>query len=170
METSLTKTLARKHNMSVSKVYRKYRTVIHTDGKASRGLVVTVPREGKEPLVAKWGGIPLKRNMEAIIEDQMPQFWQGRSELENRLLAEVCELCGCTDHIEVHHIRALKDLQKYPGRSKPLWVQRMAARKRKTMVLCRTCHEDITYGRPLKRQPISLEEVKALQKQAMLRY
>jgi len=64
----------------------------------------------------------------------------------------------------------LKDLQKYPGRAKPYWVYIMAARKRKTLVVCRTCHEDITFGRPLRRQPISLEEVKALQKEAILRY
>lgn len=170
METSLTKTLAHKHKMSVSQVYRKYRTTIQADGKTYRGLRVVVPRERKKPLVAQWGGIPLKRNMDAIIEDQMPHLWPGRSELEKRLLAEVCELCGRTDQIEVHHIRALKDLQKYPGRAKPYWVYNMAARKRKTLVVCRTCHEDITFGRPLRRQPISLEEVKALQKEAILRY
>jgi hypothetical protein len=28
----------------------------------------------------------------------------------------------------------------------------MAARQRKTMVVCKTCHEDITYGRPMRRQ------------------
>ena len=170
METSLTKTLAGKHNMSVRQVYRKYGTVHQVDGKAYKGLIVTVPREGKEPLVAKWGGIPLKRNMRATLEDQPPQVWGKRSELEKRLLAEVCELCGTADQIEVQHIRALKDLQKYPGRSKPEWVRRMAVRKRKTLALCRTCHEDITYGRPLRRQPMSIMEVKALQKEAMKRY
>ena len=102
METSLTKTLAHKHKMSVSQVYRKYRTTLQADGKTYRGLRVVVPRERKKPLVAQWGGIPLKRNMDAIIEDQMPHLWPGRSELEKRLLAEVCELCGRTDQIEVH--------------------------------------------------------------------
>jgi hypothetical protein len=170
METSLTKTLASKHKMSVKQVYRKYGTDHQVDEKLSKGLAVIVPREGKEPLVAKWGGIPLKRNRRATLEDQPPQVWGKRSELEKRVLAEICELCGATERIEVHHLRALKDLQKYPGRVKPEWVRRMAVRKRKTLALCRICHEDVTFGRPLRKQPMSIMEIKALQKGAMERY
>ncbi|WP_371651755.1 HNH endonuclease [Streptomyces mirabilis] len=33
--------------------------------------------------------------------------------------------------------------------AKPAWVQMMARRHRKTLVVCRVCHEDIHYsGRP----------------------
>ncbi|WP_406385412.1 hypothetical protein [Streptomyces sp. NBC_01618] len=33
--------------------------------------------------------------------------------------------------------------------AKPAWVQMMAARRRKTLVVCRVCHEGIHYsGRP----------------------
>jgi len=67
----------------------------------------------------------------------------------------------------VHHIRALKDLNRYTGREKPEWVKRMAARQRKTLILCRTCHQDITYGRPMTRQNIKLKDVAALQKAQM---
>ena len=83
----------------------------------------------------------------------------GRSELEKRLLADTCEYCGTTgdaERIEVHHIRALKDLKTYDGREKPAWVKIMAARKRKTLVLCATCHQDVTYGRPMRRKPKSV--------------
>ncbi len=59
-----------------------------------------------------------------------------------------------------YHIRALKDLEKYTGREKPRWVQVMAARKRKTLVLCRTCHMDIQYGHPVRRQEIKLMNAK----------
>ncbi len=151
MEMSLAKTLARKHQMSVSKVYRKYKANLDIQGKMYKGLQVTVPREGKKPLVATWGGIPLIWDVNASIEDQTQTRWGNRSELEKRLLAQVCEQCGAThmtDQIEVHHIRALKDLEKYTGREKPHWVQIMAARHRKTLVLCRTCHMAIQYGRP----------------------
>jgi group II intron reverse transcriptase/maturase len=152
METSLTKTLARKLNISVNQVYEKYRAEIEASGKTYQGLRILVPREGKEPLVATWGGIPLIWDMKATLEDQPKQLYGNtRSELEKRLLARECEHCGATDHIEVHHIRTLKDLQKYTGREKPMWVQIMAARRRKTLVLCRTCHQDITYGRPMRR-------------------
>ena len=151
MEQSLTKTLAAKHKISVRKVYRKYQAELDIDGKTYKGLQVIVPREGKKPLVATWGGIPLIWDINASIDDQIKQYQWQRSELEKRLLAQTCEQCGATratDQIEVHHIRALKDLEKYTGREKPQWVQIMASRKRKTLVLCHSCHIDIQYGRP----------------------
>jgi group II intron reverse transcriptase/maturase len=167
MEQSLTKTLARKFKMSVSKIYDKYGVELEVDGKRYKGLQTVIPREGKEPLVATWGGIPLMWDIGANLEDHPPHVWGGRTELEKRLLAQVCELCGTTwqtDQIEVHHIRALKDLNRYTGHEKPEWVKRMAARHRKTLILCRTCHQDITYGRPMRRQSIKLKDKTALQK------
>ena len=167
MEQSLTKTLARKFKVSVSKIYDKYKVELEVDGKRYKGLQTVIPREGKEPLVATWGGIPLTWDVGADLEDQPPRVWGGRTELEKRLLAQVCELCGTTqmiDQIEVHHIRALKDLNRYTGREKPEWVKRMAVRHRKTLILCRTCHQDITYGRPMRRQGIKLKDATALQK------
>ena len=157
METSLTKTLASKHKMSVKKIYKKYQTELEVEGKKYKVLQTTVPREGKNPLVATWGGIPLTWDIKASIQDRPGPQWNRRSELERRLLAQTCEICEATrmtTQIEVHHIRALKDLQKYDGREKPLWVKVMAARRRKTLVLCRTCHDDLHAGRPL-RQKVS---------------
>jgi group II intron reverse transcriptase/maturase len=154
METSLTKTLARKYKISINQVYQKYKADLDINGKTYKGLQVTIPREGKKPLVATWGGIPLTWNINATIADQIEQYSWKRSELEQRLLAQTCEQCGATrmtDKIEVHHIRALKDLEKYTGRKKPQWVQIMAARRRKTLVLCHTCHMDTQYGRPPRR-------------------
>ncbi|MBV9229369.1 MAG: maturase [Chloroflexi bacterium] len=155
MENSLAKTLAHKYKMSVRSVYKKYKADLDIEGKKYKGLQVTIPREGKKLLVATWGGIPLTWDASAPIEDQIQQHHWKRSELEQRLLAQVCEQCGATrmtDKIEVHHIRALKDLEKYTGREKPQWVQIMAARRRKTLVLCHTCHMDIQHGRPLRRK------------------
>ncbi|WP_236601568.1 reverse transcriptase domain-containing protein [Ktedonobacter sp. SOSP1-52] len=134
MEQSLTKTLASKHKISVSKVYKKCKAEIDVEGKKYKGLQVTVSREGKKPLVATWGGIPLTWDVTAPIEDEMRQYAWKRSELERRLLAQTCEQCGATRmtaQIEVHHIRALKDLNRYTGREKPQWVHIMASRRRK---------------------------------------
>ncbi len=150
MQSSLVKTLADKFQMPVSRVYRKYRASIVVDGVPYTGLQVIRERAGKRPLVATWGGISLKWNIQAPLTDQPHPLWNGRSELEQRLLAQVCELCGSRDQVQVHHVRALKDLQKYPGREKPPWVIRMAARHRKTLVLCRSCHYDVHAGRPLR--------------------
>jgi hypothetical protein len=105
MEASLTKTLAIKHKTSVGHIYRNYRAPIQVEGTTYRGLRATVEREGKEPLLAIWGGIPLKWEIKASLNDQPRHIWQSRSELEKRLLAQVCEHCGATrmtDQIEVH--------------------------------------------------------------------
>lgn len=164
MESSLTRTLAQKFRVSVPKIYEKYKAELVVEDQKYKGLQVTLPRQDKKPLVATWGGIPLMWNIKADLEEQPRKLWTQHSELAQRLLAGYCELCGSTDEVEVHHVRGMKDLHKYPGREKPEWVKRMIALKRKTMPLCRTCHEDVHYGRPLRRQTIKLTEVKALQK------
>jgi group II intron reverse transcriptase/maturase len=165
MEISLLKTLAAKHKMSVKKVVEKYKATINVQNKEYKVLQVVVPREGKKPLVATWGGIPLVWDINATLNEHPPKLYTGhRTELVQRLLADVCELCGSTKDVEVHHVRAMKDLHEYPGHEKPLWVRRMIAMRRKTMPVCQVCHEDIHAGRPLKRQPMALAEVKTLQK------
>ena len=151
MEVSLTKTLASKLKISVNRVYEKYRTTLVVNQKPYQGLRVVMPREEKKPLVASWGGIPLSRKRDAILNDQPLVIWARRSELEKRLLADTCELCGSHDRITVHHIRALKDLHQNGRREKPNWVKVMAARNRKTLVVCWPCHMDIQYGRPVKK-------------------
>jgi len=158
MQQSLAKTLAHKHKTSVRKIYKKYQTEIEIEGRRYKVFQVIVPREGKKPLVATWGAVALTWDIQATIKDQPPWKWSSRSELEKRLLAQVCEICETTsrtEQIEVHHIRALKDLKRYDGREKPVWVKVMAARRRKTLVLCRTCHDDLHAGRPLKRKHVS---------------
>jgi hypothetical protein len=102
METSLTKTLARKLKITVAQVYQKYQTELEADGTIYKGLQVVIPREGKKPLRATWGGVPLKWDIRANLEDQIGCIRGGRTELEKRLLAQECELCGATDQIEVH--------------------------------------------------------------------
>ena len=158
MQESLAKTLALKYKTSVREIYKKYQTEIAVAGKRFKVFQVVIAREGKKPLVATWGGITLTWDIRATIEDRPQRKWISRSELEKRLLAQVCEVCEATRltaQIEVHHIRALKDLNTYDGREKPLWVKIMAARRRKTLVLCRTCHDDLHAGRPLKRKQVS---------------
>ena len=159
MEMSLTKRLPAKFRISVPKVYKKYQATFQEGKQCYKVLQVLIEREGKKPLVARWGGISLHWDIQAPIKDNRLFLGPGRSELEKRLLADTCEYCGTTgntERIEVHHIRALKDLKSYDGREKPAWVKIMAARKRKTLVLCATCHQDVTYGRPMRRKPMSV--------------
>ena len=126
-------------------------------------LEVVVERaNGKKPLVAQFGGIPLRRQEKAILTDLDPAYSQkrgrDRNELIKRLLAEKCELCGSRTNIEVHHIRKLADLKEKGRKEKPRWVKKMAQRRRKTLVVCANCHENIHRGdvKPRSRKP-SLE-------------
>jgi len=151
METSLTKTLSQKLRISVRQVYQRFGTVLLTENGPYKGLQYKIEREEQRPLVATWGGISLKRDLGAELNDaplDLPVNY--RTELEQRLLADTCELCGSTDRIEVHHIRALRDLKKPGRKDKPLWMQVMIARHRKTLIVCWACHRDITAGRPVK--------------------
>ena len=149
MEWSLAKTLAAKHKTSCAQVFRRYKSVTQTEHGPRVCLKVEKQRDnGKRPLVAYFGGIPLKRQRQAVLVDQQPQRYRtDRNELIKRLLADECEMCGSTVGVEVHHIRALRDLNVKGRREKPKWVQVMAARRRKTLVVCRMCHMNIHHGR-----------------------
>jgi group II intron reverse transcriptase/maturase len=149
MQTSLLKTLAAKHKTTVTKVARKHTTTVQTPHGLRKCIETIVKRDGgRKPLVARFGGIPLKRQPHAVLIDDPPvKVGPRHSELIQRLLAGQCELCGATANIEVHHIRKLADLNQ-PGRpEKPAWLRLMARRRRKTLVTCRRCHHDIHAGR-----------------------
>ena len=149
MEMSLARTLAAKHKSTARKIRRQYKSVVETEhGPRVCLKVVKQQDNGKRPKVAYFGGIPLRRQRQAVLVDQQPQRYRtDRNELVKRLEADECEMCGSTVDVEVHHIRALRDLNVKGRREKPQCVQLMAARKRKTLVVCRTCHMDIHHGR-----------------------
>jgi AI2M/AI1M-like HNH endonuclease len=149
MERSLVRTLANKHTSTAKQMRDKYRSTVDTPCGPMKCLKVTVEREkGKKALVAYFGGIPLRRRNEAVRHDHVPRMFDGtRSELVNRLRADTCELCEKTENIEVHHVRKLADLDVKGRAEKPAWVKRMAARRRKTLVVCQDCHDAIHAGR-----------------------
>jgi hypothetical protein len=134
---------------SVREVYRRYRTQIRNDEGALRSVLeVRVGREGKPPLTARWGGVSLKWGIATTPEDRLAPFRSiNGTQLVQRLLADTCEYCGSREQIEVHHVRALKDLMRKGRSERPLWARLMAARRRKTLVLCRQCHVDLHAGR-----------------------
>ena len=71
METSMLKTLASKHKSTVTRVARKYKATIDTEDGPRRCFEVAVERgAGRKPLVARFGGIPLKRQRAAVLVGQ----------------------------------------------------------------------------------------------------
>jgi len=149
LEASLVKTLAHKFKCRVSRIYKKYQVSI-LDRKMFR---VVIERPDKEPLVATFGGFAMERNPDGmgITDFSFEAAWfkpgDKRSEVVQRLLAGKCELCEAEGPMQVHHIRKLADIDRAGRRPKAAWEKLMAARKRKTLVVCKACHDDIHAGR-----------------------
>jgi hypothetical protein len=158
MSTAMLKTLAAKHQSTVQKMADKYKCVLKTEHGSLKGFRVVVQRKDKPPLIAEFGGIPLVTQARVSkITDFVIHHKVGRNDLLTRLLAEVCEMCGGTENIEVHHIRKLADLQRFGRKEKPKWVELMSARRRKTLVVCKKCHSAIHAGQNRKEWNYKLE-------------
>ncbi len=112
--TSLAKPPGHKLRLSVQQVWNRYGATTTVSSGTYRVLRVTVDRgDTQAPLVAHWGGTSLSRRIGAILNDQPKRAWNIRhTELLERVLANICELCSSTVDIEVHHIRHLRDLQR----------------------------------------------------------
>lgn len=148
-ETSLLKTLACKLRLSVNQVARRLKT--------EEGLVVRFKVEGKERLVEVFNLKHLDRlpDLGAGVDRWViAHFTKSRSDVLDRLHARQCEYCGSTDQpCEVHHSRRLADMK-----DTPLWKQVAAARRRKRIVLCVSCHQALHAG---KLKPLDKRDMQA---------
>ncbi|MBY0500450.1 MAG: maturase [Alphaproteobacteria bacterium] len=149
MEVSLVQTLANKYKTTCPKIYKRYGAKIMTEEGERKVLLVKVERTApKKPLIAHFGGVSLKWNKWVSVNDNLTEpIWSKRSEVVQRLLAQECELCGSHKNIEMHHIRKLTDLKQSGRTAQPEWKRRMSARRRKSLAVCQTCHQDIHYGK-----------------------
>ena len=150
MLTSMLKTLAGKHRSTVSKMATKYQAAIDTPSGPRVCFQATVERADRKPLVARFGGIPLKRQRKAVLDDRQPVPLVGRrkgSELIARLRRGRCELCEQRSTVDVHQVSKLATLST-PGRPQPVWAQQMARMRRKTLIVCPSCHNGIHHRQP----------------------
>lgn len=146
---SCQKTLAGKHKTTTRKIREQYEAQVN--GKRCLLCEVKNPNNPRKPLRAILGGIPLrtKRNIDIGAYDRIvwnPKY--GQVELTRRLLADHCEVCGGTNHVQVHHIHSIRELKRrYRNRKDvPQWVMTMAGRYRNTLVVCHDCHWEIHRG------------------------
>jgi RNA-directed DNA polymerase len=136
---SLFKTLADKHQTTVRTVVSKLK---------KNGEFVLEYKAGNETRKVKVFKLKhLQSNsVNAARIDNLPNtamFTFGRSDLLDRLNAQICEYCGIdTGYFDVHHVRKLADIK--PGKTK--LEKLMIARNRKTIVLCVECHHQLTNG------------------------
>ncbi|MYU57283.1 maturase [Streptomyces sp. SID7805] len=146
MLTSLLKTLAAKHRSRVTTMANRYKTTIKTPQGPRRCFEARIEREGRKPLVARFGGIPLTRKRTAVLDDLPSTMFTPRSrprgsQLIDRLQRGRCELCERRTEVQVHQIRSLAELH---GREeRPAWALLMLKKRRRTLVVCPPCHGGI---------------------------
>lgn len=150
---SMVHTIARKENISVKKVIKKYGIDVPVkDGTGTRRIVGVKyhTKKGEKTMTYFNDRIVKKDFPEANVYDSFGYDIGFGSQLITRLNANKCELCGSTENIEVHHVRKLKDIKdkyKKRGRHIPNWVLTMSKMNRKTLIVCKDCHWDIHGGK-----------------------
>lgn len=139
MEYSMYKTYAAKYSTSKKKIIARYK----------KNGVFAIPYTNKNGYEFKREfydkGFKRKELPNRYLDDRLPNtiaITGGRNGLIKRLQARVCENCGATDNLEMHHIRKLKDLN-----GKRDWEIKMISRKRKTLAVCSVCHHKIHAGK-----------------------
>ena len=142
-ETSMLKTLAAKHDSSVAKMAARHKAKIETSDGMRTCFEARKRRAGKPELVARFGGIPLRRDRRAVIRDPAPApVVIARKELIHRLRKRRCELCEHGTTVAVHQVAGLAGLgRSVPGQ--PAWAALMAKMRRKTLIVCADCHDHI---------------------------
>jgi hypothetical protein len=147
-QVSMLKTLAAKHGSTVTKTAARYRAKIETSDGLRTCFEARKKREGKQDMIARFGGIPLKQNRWAVIRDPVPApAPYPRKELITRLRRRECELCETGATVTVHQVSSLKALGK-PGPGQPAWASLMARMHRKTLIVCAACH-DLIHADPV---------------------
>lgn len=139
MQYSMFKTFATKYRTSMSKMISRLRI-----GKEF-GVRFTDKKGKTKTRLFYNEGFARKSMQKAAVVDVIPNTvkYSSRTSLMDRLSAGQCELCGRTDcEIEIHHVRKLKDLK-----GKNDWERFMIARSRKTLALCKDCHEKLHTGK-----------------------
>jgi group II intron reverse transcriptase/maturase len=140
-ETSMLKTLAAKHNSTVTKMAARYRAKVVTSDGLRSCYEARVTRRGKQDLVARFGGIALRQDRRAVVTDPgLVSVRLPRRELLLRLRTRICELCDNGATVAVHQVAGLKQLGT-PGPGQPAWALLMAKMRRKTLVVCAPCHD-----------------------------
>ncbi|QBD83740.1 group II intron reverse transcriptase/maturase [Ktedonosporobacter rubrisoli] len=139
--SSFLRTLANKRRSSLKKVAQSLK-------RGPNQYVVTLSEEGKPikeyELVSSTRQL-MKEKVTRRDPDLLPNThpYTSRTELGKRLLAHTCEWCGTSrGQMEVHHVRKLGNLK-----GKEAWERQMIERRRKTMILCVECHDELHAGK-----------------------
>ena len=140
-ETSMLKTLAAKHQSTVSKMAARHKAKVDTGDGPRTCFEARRKRRGKPDLVARFGGIILRQDRRAVITEPVPvRVRVPRKELLARLRQRECELCETGTTVAVHQVAGLRELGK-PGRASPRGPPSWRRMRRKTLIVCAPCHD-----------------------------
>jgi len=140
-ETSMLKTLAAKHQSTVSKMAARHKAKAETGDGPRICFEARRRRRGKPDLVARFGGIILRQDRRAVITEPVPvRVRVPRRELLARLRQRECELCETGTTVAVHQVAGIRELGK-PKTGQPAWAALMAKMRRKTLIVCAPCHD-----------------------------
>lgn len=128
IQHSCAKTIGRKMRLKTrSKVFKTYGSNLTVREDKQRAVGLKLQKSHKR--TGKWLVNPAEA-LESV-------YFSLRSK---SLLDKSCFICGCTEDIEVHHIRALR------GKTKGNMVNTMKALHRKQIPVCHACHRKIHNG------------------------
>lgn len=130
LKLSCARTLALKYKRRhASKVYRRFGSKLKSpDG----SVELYIPQTFKA--IKKFScNVPVPDNV---------IFSNWNNKLTKSNLFKMCEICGSSDRIEMHHVRKVKDLKnKARGKSVDFFTSQMAAINRKQVPLCSLHHK-----------------------------
>jgi len=144
LKFSAVHTIAAKHRSSITEVFEKYGKDLRINKKTQRpptkkdsekdiiSLKINTTKEGKQDRVGKG---------ELNIEPLRVQSYVMKTAFI--LDEKQCKACGSTESVEMHHVRALKDLDK----KKDTVSKLMIAMRRKQVPLCKKCHQKVHLGK-----------------------
>ncbi|MBF0231002.1 MAG: hypothetical protein HQK63_15650 [Desulfamplus sp.] len=142
--TSWLKTVSNKLKITVTQVAKKYKS--NTDFTVKSGNINRTFFKLKH----------LKSPKVKELLDIIPYVGHTKTQLEDRINANVCEYCGkIGGYYEVHHIRKLKDISE----AKQDWQRCMMEKQRKTLVLCIECHHNLHNGKLADKRHLQKEKV-----------
>ena len=138
--SSFKKTMARKRGITVSQVAQSLKG---EDGYVARYVSPNGKVHVYKLFQLKDLKPPKSQAYDLDIVREPKRYTYCKTELLRRLSAEQCEYCGKTGgYFEVHHVRKLRDIQD----GKLPWQRLMMWRRRRTLVLCVTCHQQLHAG------------------------
>lgn len=130
-------TLAQKHKSTTAQIAKKLRQ--QTGGYA---LLCNVKGKPKAYKLFRLADHRPSNTITVTVDVTAHTEWltMSRTELISRLNANRCEYCGQVGgYTAVHHIRKMADVEG----KKLMWQKIMSAMRRKTLVLCIKCHQQL---------------------------